>query len=221
MQRLVAEALGTFVLVFAGTTAIVVNDVSAGAVSHVGVALVFGLTVSAMIYAVGDVSGAHLNPAVTLGMWVARRLPGRTVALYWASQVVGALGASALVHFLFSSHPTLGATLPAGSPAQAFTLEIVLTSILMFTILHAAKGGPESRVVTGAAVGGVVALCALLGGPISGASMNPARSLAPAVVSGQLQHLWVYLSAPLAGALVAVAACRCSRGERCCRAAAS
>jgi aquaporin Z len=216
MHRLMAEGFGTFALVFAGTSAIVVNDLSAGAVSHVGIALTFGLVVTAMIYAVGDVSGAHLNPAVTLGLWWAGRLPRRDVMPYCASQIAGALAASALVRILFSSHATLGATLPAGPASQSFVLEIVLTLLLMFTILHAASEGREKGITAGLAIGGMVALGALFGGPISGASMNPARSLAPALLSGQLQHLWVYLMAPTAGAALAVLACRCSRSAPCC-----
>lgn len=220
-QRLAAEAIGTFALVFAGTTAIVVNELSQGAVSHVGVALTFGLVVTAMIYAVGDVSGAHLNPAVTLGFWIARRLPGAYVLPYLASQLLGALVASGLVRALFGAQANLGATLPSGSASQAFVLEIVLTLFLMFTILSVATGAKEKGTTAGLAIGAVVALGALCGGPISGASMNPARSIAPALFSGQLAQLWIYLLAPPLGAALAVAACRCSRGSDCCAAGAT
>ena len=145
MQRLVAEAIGTFALVFAGTGAIVVNDLYGGAVTHVGIAMTFGLVVMAMVYAVGDISGAHLNPAVTLGFWLARRLPGSDVAPYVASQLVGALAASGLVWALFGGHPTLGATLPAGSVGQSLLFEIALTLLLMFTILNVATGANHGR----------------------------------------------------------------------------
>lgn len=215
-ERLVAEALGTFALVFVGTGAIVVNDLSGGVVTHVGVALTFGLVVMAMIHAVGDVSGAHINPAVTLAFWLARRLPGRDVLPYVTSQVGGALLASLLVRVLFGAHPTLGATLPAGDALQSFVLEVALSLLLVFTILSVAVGAEEKGLAVGLAVGGVVALEALFAGPISGASMNPARSLAPALVSGRLEHLWLYLAAPTLGASLAVVACRCSRGSACC-----
>lgn len=203
MKTWFAEAIGTFALVFAGTGAIVINDVSGGAVTHVGIGLVFGLVVMAMIYAVGDVSGAHLNPAVTLGFWFARRLPGKSIGPYLASQMVGAFAASALVWALFS-HPTLGATHPAGSAAQSFVLETALTAILMFVILSVASGPKEKGILAGVAIGGVIAFEALFGGPISGASMNPARSLAPAVLSGAIHDVWIYLVAPILGAAIGV-----------------
>ncbi|MDF2440037.1 MAG: aquaporin [Abditibacteriota bacterium] len=214
-----AEAFGTFALVFAGTGAIIINDLQGGAVSHVGVALTFGLIVMAMIYALGDVSGAHFNPAVTLAFWFARRLPAREVLPYIVSQCGGALLASLLLRFLFV-HPTLGATIPAHAIAQSFVLEIVLTCVLMFVILCVSCGARESGLMAGAAIGATVGLEALFAGPISGASMNPARSLAPALVSGHFAVLWVYLLAPVLGALMAVSLCRCARGSDCCGAAA-
>ncbi len=216
MQKLSAEAIGTFALVFAGTGAIVANDLSGGAVSHVGVALTFGLVVMAMIYAVGDVSGAHLNPAVTFGFWLAGRLPGAQVAPYLGAQLAGALVASALVRVVYGAHADLGATLPSGDVSQSFLLEVLITLLLMFTILSVATGAKEKGITAGIAIGAVVGLAALFAGPISGASMNPARSLGPALVSGQLQHLWVYLVAPVMGAALAVVACRCARGSECC-----
>lgn len=203
--RLAAEAFGTFALVFAGTGAVVVNAVSGGAVTHVGVALTFGLIVVAMIYSVGDVSGAHLNPAVTLGFACAGRFPGRHVAPYLAAQFAGALAASALLRALFPGAPTLGATVPAGPAAQSFALEIVLTLLLMFVILAVSTGAKERGITAGLVVGAVVGLEAMFAGPICGASMNPARSFGPAVVSGQLGALWIYLLAPTLGALAAVA----------------
>jgi aquaporin NIP len=203
MRSYFAEALGTFALVFAGTGAIVVNEVAGGKVTHVGIALTFGLVVMAMIYAVGDASGAHLNPAVTLGFWLARRMPGASVLPYCASQVIGAFAASGLIWALFD-HTTLGATHPAGSVWQSFGLETVLTAMLMFVILSVASGPKEKGLLAGVAIGGVIAFEALFAGPISGASMNPARSLAPAALSGMLGDVWVYLAAPILGSGVGV-----------------
>ena len=211
-----AELLGTFVLVFVGTCAIVVNDVSNGAVTHVGVAIVFGLVVTAIIYALGDISGAHINPAVTIAFWLAKRFPGDQVTPYIVSQISGAIIASSLVFLLFMDHQTLGATLPQGPVLQSFVLEIILTFILMFVIINVANGAKETGVMAGVAIGGVVCLEAMFAGPISGASMNPARSIAPALISGEWQTLWVYIIAPLIGASIAVFSCHCLRSE-CCR----
>jgi aquaporin Z len=214
-----SEALGTFALVFAGTGAIVINDVAGGTVTHVGIALTFGLIVMAMIYTLGDVSGCHINPAATLAFWLARRFPTRQVVPYIASQAIGALVASLLLRVLFT-HPTLGATIPAGSALQSFVLEVILTALLMFVALSVSTGAQEKGIMAGAAIGAVVALEALFAGPICGASMNPARSLGPALVSGHVDYLWLYLLAPLVGSALAVACCRCTRvgccqGELC------
>ena len=203
MKRHAAEAIGTFCLVFAGTGAIVIDDVSGGTISHLGISLVFGLVVMVMIYALGHISGAHINPAVTFGFWLSRRLPGKVVATYILSQLTGAFAASSLVWLLFA-HKTLGATHPAGSAGQAFILETVLTAILMFVILCVVSGPKETGILAGIAIGGVIALEALLAGPISGASMNPARSLAPAVLSGAIGDVWIYIAAPVLGAAIGV-----------------
>src|SRR5262245_24687548 len=200
MKPLAAECFGTFALVFAGTAAITINEVSGGTVSHVGVALTFGLIVMAMIYALGDVSGAHLNPAVTLGFWSARRLEARVAVPYAASQLVGAVAASLTLHVMFPFHADLGSTRPHGSVVQSFALELIMTWLLMFVILSVSTGSKEKGLTAGIAVGSVIALEALFGGPISGASMNPARSLAPALVSGQLQYVWLYVVASASGA---------------------
>jgi len=216
MRKLLAESLGTFALVLAGTGAIVVDSQSGGAVTHVGVALTFGLIVMAMIQTFGDVSGAHLNPAVTLGFVVASRFPIRSAAPYIAAQCVGALAASAFLSVLFPSDATLGATFPSGSPWTAFGLEVAMTWLLMLVILSVSAGSKEKGWMAAVAIGAVVALEALFGGPISGASMNPARSLAPAIVSGRLEHLWIYLAAPIVGALLAVPTCCLVQARGCC-----
>jgi aquaporin NIP len=218
VRAYIAEIFGTFALVFAGTGAIVINDVSGGVVSHAGIALTFGLVVLAMIYAVGEVSGAHLNPAVTIGFFLARRFPGRRLPAYITSQCLGAFAASGLLYLLFPSHATLGATAPAGPALQSFILEFVLTLLLMFVILSVSSGAKEKGITAGIAVGAVIAFEALFAGPISGASMNPARSLAPALVSGQLGNLWIYLTAPVLGAAAAVMTCRCIHESPCCSA---
>jgi aquaporin NIP len=216
MKKYVSEFFGTFALVFAGTGAIVINQASHGAITHAGIALTFGLVVLAMVYTFGDVSGAHLNPAVTTAFAVARRLPWNEVPPYIIAQVCGAFAASGLLKFLFPANPTLGTTLPAGPPMQSFVLEVVLTFILMLVILSVSMGAKEKGITAGIAVGAVIGLEAMFAGPISGASMNPARSLAPAVVSGNLQHLWLYLAGTTLGALIAVPACCAVRERGCC-----
>ena len=216
MKRLFAEYLGTFALVFAGTGAIVINHASHGAITHAGIALTFGLIVLAMIYTFGDVSGAHLNPAVTTAFAVARRFAWRTVPAYIAAQLAGAVSASALLRALFPTDATLGATLPAGSAVQSFILEVVLTLLLMVVILSVSTGAKEKGITAGIAIGAVIALEAMFAGPICGASMNPTRSLAPALVSGHLEHLWIYLAGPMLGAALAVPACCAFREPGCC-----
>ena len=211
-----AELFGTFALVFAGTGAIVINDVTGGSVTHVGVSLTFGLIVTAMVYTVGNVSGAHLNPAVTFGFWVSGRFTGQKVLPYVISQCAGAFVASGLLRLLFPQDATLGATIPSGSIAQSFGLEIVLSLLLMFVILNVSVGAKETGVMAGVAIGAVVGLEALFAGPMTGASMNPARSLAPAIVSGNLHLLWIYLLAPFLGAYLGVWGCRCVQEKGCC-----
>ena len=204
MQKYFSEALGTFGLVFCGTGAIIINQESGGVVTHVGIAITFGLIVMAMIYARGEVSGAHLNPAVTLAFWIAGRFPAKQIAPFLAGQIIGAFIASGLLWFLFPDNETLGATLPAGAAMQSFILEIVLTFLLMLVILQVSQGSKETGWFAGLAIGGVVLLEAMFAGPVCGASMNPARSLAPAVVSGHLENIWIYLAAPVLGAFLAV-----------------
>lgn len=216
-KRSLAEMIGTFALVFIGTGSIIVNDVSGGVLSHLGVALAFGLVVMTMIYALGDVSGAHLNPAVSFAFWAARRLPSRELYFYMFAQFAGALVASLALKLIFTSHQGLGGTQPVGGLAESFFLEVVLTFFLMFVILGVATGAKEKGIIAGMAVGAMVCLGALFGGPISGASLNPARSLAPALVSGTLASIWLYLLAPCIGSGLAVGACRAVREPGCCR----
>ena len=216
MKKFTCELLGTFALVFAGTGAIVINGVSHGAITHAGIAITFGLIVLAMIYTFGDVSGAHLNPAVTLGFFAAGRMSGREIFPYITAQLLGAIAASAVLRGLFPAHDTLGATLPAGSDLQSFILEFILTALLMLVILSVSTGAKEKGITAGIAIGAVIALEAMFAGPICGASMNPARSFAPAVMSGHLEHLWIYLAAPLLGALLAIPACCGVREAGCC-----
>ena len=209
--RLLAEAIGTFALVFSGCGAIVVDGLAGGALGVVGIAAVFGMVVLAMIHALGDVSGAHFNPAVSLAFWRAGRLPGRDAARYAAAQCAGALAAAAALRLLFPEHATLGATIPAGSMLQSFGLEAILSFLLIMVILGVAHGAREQGLMAGVAVGGTVALEAMFGGPVSGASMNPARSLGPALVSGRVEELWIYLLAPVLGMLAAIPLCRMLR----------
>ena len=204
MRKYIAELIGTFALIFCGTGAIIINQESGGAITHVGIAITFGLIVTTMIYTIGDISGAHLNPAVTIAFWVAKEFPIKDILPYIVSQGVGAVLASFTLHILFPTNIELGATLPAGSDLQSFILEVILTFILMFVILHVAKGSKEQGIFAGLAIGSVVLLEAMFAGPICGASMNPIRSLAPAIVSGHLSHIWIYLLAPLLGAILAV-----------------
>ncbi|MCE9629996.1 MAG: aquaporin [Planctomycetia bacterium] len=215
-RKLAAEAFGTFALVFAGTGAIVINEASGGAITHVGVAVTFGLIVLAMIYAIGDVSGCHLNPAVTLGFYAARRFEGRLVVAYVLSQCAGAILASLVLRLMFPTSVTLGATEPAGGPLQSFVMEFLLTLILMFVILSVSIGAKEKGLLAGVAIGAVIALEAMFAGPVSGASMNPARSLAPALVAMRWGSLWLYLVAPVLGAVGGVVVCRSVQAPGCC-----
>jgi MIP family channel proteins len=202
VRSLVAEAIGTFALVFAGCGAIVV-DTKTHALGHVGVAFTFGLVIMVMIYAVGHVSGAHFNPAVTFAFALTRHFPWTRALGYWAAQLAGAFAAAALVRGSLGSHAHDGATLPSGSQGQAFLWELVLTFFLMFVIMAVATDSRAVGEAAAIAVGGTVGLDALFGGPVTGASMNPARSLAPAFVSGDLHAVWLYVVAPVAGAALA------------------
>lgn len=216
MKKYFSEFLGTFALVFAGTGAIVVNDMYGGVLGHLGVSITFGLIVMAMIYSIGNTSGAHINPAVTIAFWVAKRLPGKEVAPYIIAQLAGAFLASGVLLVMYPDHPNLGATLTNGDVSRAFIFEVILSFLLMYVILNVSHGSKEEGIMAGAAIGATVALEALIGGPVSGASMNPARSIAPALVSGELADWWVYIVATIMGTCLAVLACRISRTKDCC-----
>jgi MIP family channel proteins len=218
VKKYIAEVLGTFALVLTGCGAIVVDGTTGGTITHSGIALTFGLIVMAIIYALGDVSGAHINPAATVGFWWAGRFEGRQVLPYVAAQSLGAIAAASILRLLFVDHETLGATLPSGTWWQSFVLEVLLTWLLMFVVLNVSTGAKEKGIMAGAAIGGVVALEAMFAGPICGASMNPARSLGPALVSGQTQLLWIYLAAPLIGSTLAVFSCCAVQEKGCCTA---
>ena len=204
MNKYIAELIGTFALVFCGTGAIVIDEITGGTIGHIGVAFTFGFVVIAMIYSIGEISGAHINPAVTIAFWVAGVFPRKDVLPYIAAQVAGAMVASGVLKLLFPGTLTMGETLPSGLARQSFILEIILTFLLMFVIINVATGARETGIMAGLAIGITVLLEALFAGPISGASMNPARSLSPALINLNFSHLWIYLTAPVIGAVVSI-----------------
>jgi MIP family channel proteins len=211
-RLLAAEFVGTFALVFAGCGAIMV-DATTGELGHVGVALTFGLVIMVMIYAVGHVSGAHFNPAVTCAFALTRHFPRQRALAYWGAQVAGALAAATLLRISLGDVADVGTTQPAGSEAQAFFWELMLTFFLMFVIMAVATDTRAVGEAAAIAIGGTVGLDALFGGPVSGASMNPARSIGPAFVSGELHALWLYIVAPIVGAALAAVAYQLIRSE--------
>ncbi|HUK93930.1 MAG TPA: aquaporin [Gaiellaceae bacterium] len=211
-RALVAETIGTFALVFAGCGAIMV-DAKTGALGHIGVAISFGLVIMVMIYALGHVSGAHLNPAVTCSFALTRHFPRRHIAPYWGAQLAGALAAAAVLRGSLGDLAHVGATYPSGSDAQAFLWEAVLSFFLMLVVMAVATDTRAVGEAAAIAIGATVGLDAMFGGPISGASMNPARSLGPGLVSGDLHAIWVYLSAPFVGAGLAAFTYTLVRGE--------
>ena len=212
-RSLVAELIGTFALVFAGAGAIMV-DAKTEALGHVGVAITFGLVIMAMIYALGHVSGAHVNPAVSFAFALTRHFPWPRVGAYWVAQLAGALAAAAILRASLGDIAHVGATLPSGSQGQAFLWELILTFFLMFVIMAVATDTRAVGEAAAIAIGGTVGLDAMFGGPITGASMNPARSTGPALVSGDLHALWLYIVAPLLGAAVGALAYQFVRGEQ-------
>ncbi len=200
VTRCIAELLGTFGLVFAAAGANMVEEMTGGQVTPVGVGLTTGLIVAVMIAAIGHISGAHINPAVTLGFALARHFPWRDVPLYWAAQLAGAIAGSLVLRGLFGLVDDIGATVPAGDPYQSLGLEILLTFLLMFVIMAVATDVRAVGQIAALAIGATVTLEAIFAGPISGASMNPARSLGPALVAMNWSAHWVYWAGPLSGA---------------------
>ena len=212
LRALAAEAIGTFALVFAGAGAIMV-DAKTHALGHVGVAITFGLVIMVMIYAVGHVSGAHFNAAVTFAFALTRHFPWSRAFAYWTAQLVGAVIAAALLRASLGNIAHLGATLPSGSQGQSFLWELVMSAFLMFVVLAVATDTRAVGEAAAIAIGGTIALDAMFGGPISGASMNPMRSLGPALVSGDLHAVWLYILAPVAGTSLGGLAYQFIRGE--------
>ena len=213
-RRAAAEAIGAFTLVFAGCGAIITEAEHPGTLGTVGVALVFGLVIMAMVYATGHLSGAHLNPSVTLAFTLTRHFPAREALAYICAQLLGAIAAAALLAAIWPSQPAaLGTTLPTVGAGSALAYEAVLTAFLMFTIMAVATDTRAVGAGAAIAIGGVIGLDALFGGPITGASMNPARSAGPALVSGELHDLWIYILAPIAGAAIGAFAYQLVRGE--------
>jgi len=211
-RALVAELIGTFALVFAGCGAVMV-DAKTHQLGHVGVAITFGLVIMFGIYAVGHISGAHFNPAVTFAFALTRHFPWSRALVYWCAQVSGALVAAALLRGSLGNIARTGATLPSGSQGQSCLWELVMSAFLMFVILAVATDTRAVGEAAAIAIGGTIGLDAMFGGPISGASMNPARSLGPALVSGDLHALWLYVAAPILGTSLGGLAYQFVRGE--------
>ncbi len=213
VRRVLAEGLAAFALVFAGCGAIVSDEVYGGALGAVGVALVFGLIIMVMVYATGHLSGAHINPAVTIAFTLTRHFPGREAAAYVAAQLAGALLAALALLAMWSDKPaSLGATVPTIGLGSAFIYEAILTAFLMFVIMAVATDTRAVGAAAAIAIGGTVGLDALFGGAVTGASMNPARSFGPALASGVWTDFWIYLVAPVTGAALGAFAYQLVRG---------
>ena len=218
MKKYFAESIGTFAMIFCGCGAMSINEITGGSVTHVGVAMTWGLIVMSMIYAFGDISGAHFNPAVTFGFAYAKKFPWKEVPKYMVAQFIGAALAALVLLFLFPESETLGSSLPAEGfePYRAFVLELILTFFLMLVIINVSTGSKEIGTMAAIAIGAVILLEAMFAGPMTNASMNPIRSLAPALVSGNLQHIWLYLTAPFVGSFLAVISCAFVKDDNCC-----
>ncbi len=216
MKNYISEFIGTFAMIFCGTGAMTINEITGGDVTHVGIGITWGLIVMAMIYAFGEISGAHFNPAVSIAFAYAKKISWKEVPKYIFFQVAGAFAASLLLMWLFPKSELLGATIPTVDVWRAFVLELILTFFLMVVIINVSTGSKEVGMMAGIAIGSVVLLEALFAGPITNASMNPARSLAPNIVSGNIKELWLYILAPIIGALLAVVSCKFVKHENCC-----
>jgi aquaporin NIP len=213
-RRALAEGLAAFALVFAGCGAIVADAVYGGTLGTVGVALVFGLVVMAMVYATGHLSGAHINPAVTLAFTLTRHFPAREALAYIAAQLAGAALAALLLLAVWTNQPAeLGATVPHVGAGSAVVYELVMAALLMFVIMAVATDTRAAGAAAAIAIGGAIGLDALFGGPVTGASMNPARSFGPALVSGEWGDFWVYVAGPIAGAALGALTYQVVRGE--------
>ena len=216
MKNYISEFIGTFAMIFCGTGAMTINEITGGDVTHVGIGITWGLIVMAMIYAFGEISGSHFNPAVSIAFAYAKKFSWKEVPKYIFFQVAGAFAASLLLMWLFPKSELLGATIPTVDVWRAFVLELILTFFLMVVIINVSTGSKEVGMMAGIAIGSVVLLEALFAGPITNASMNPARSLAPNIVSGNIKELWLYILAPIIGALLAVVSCKFVKHENCC-----
>lgn len=218
MKKYYAEIIGTFALIFCGCGAMTVNEITNGSISHVGVAATWGLIVMTMIYAFGEISGAHFNPAVTIGFAYAKKFAWKEVPKYIIAQAIGAILASFLLWYLFPNSQFLGETTPADGypPFKAAIIEFLLTFFLMVVIMNISTGSKEIGTMAAIAVGGVILLEAMFAGPITKASMNPIRSIAPAIFTGNFQHLWLYILAPILGAITAVSSCKLVKDDNCC-----
>lgn len=203
MKSYFAEWLGTFALIFCGTGAVIVDHQSGGSLGHLGISITFGLLVMSLIYSLGSISGAHFNPAVSIAFTLAKRFPVERLPGYVMAQIIGAIFASGALKILFPEASSLGATEPSGAELQSLILEIILTFFLMLVILQVATGSKEQGMFAGIAIGSMVTMAALFAGPICGASMNPARSIGPGLVSGQMRGLWIYMIGPVLGASLA------------------
>ena len=218
MKKYIAELIGTFALVFCGTGSMAINEITGGDVTHVGIGITWGFIVIAMIYALGDISGAHLNPAVTIAFAYAKKFSWKEVPKYISAQIIGGVLASSILWYLFPTSEFLGGTQPSEliDPMRAFIIEVILTFFLMLVIINVSTGSKEVGIMAGFAIGGTVMLEALFAGPMTNASMNPVRSFAPALLSGHFENLWLYLTAPIIGALLAVISCKLIKDDNCC-----
>lgn len=203
MKKYLAEFIGTFALVFCGTGAVIVNQQTNGSLGLFGIATTFGVIISAMIYVFGSISGTHINPAVTISFALGKLMPKNEISGYLIAQILGGIAASSFLLIVFPDNQSLGSTIPSGSWIQSFSIEFILTFFLMLTILGVTSK-KETAAISGLIIGLVITGIILFAGPISGGSFNPARSLAPAIISGNLTALWIYLTAPILGAIVAM-----------------